>query len=351
MPMSLPTLRTRLILLAVVLLLPAADWLGCVALRHRMRAEYAAWVETLSAQGWAVHSQSVSEGGFPFGATLVLTEFNISGGHAMLPGGLDWHAERVVVSAGLAHPARLTVEPQGEQTIRLASARAVAFSAERLVASVPLGRHAVDRLSLEADGLSAGLVQSSRPADLQIEHLLLSLQANRHGAAHVSAAATISATGIELPDNTRWPLGDRVKGFACGLDLASPALSGAAAIEQARAWRDWGGSLSVHDLRLQWGPADLRAQARLGLDRALQPEGRGSATLSGWSQTVDALAAGGIMPEGMAQTVKMVLALMAPVSSDGGAEVLTLPLTLKDSTLSVGKIPLAQMRAIGWSGI
>ena len=107
-------------------------------------------------------------------------------------------------------------------------------------------------------------MQSSRPADLQIEHLSLSLQANRHGAAHVSAAAAINATGIELPDNTRWPLGDRVKSFACGLDLASPALSGAAAIEQARAWRDWGGTLSVHDLRLQWGPADLHAQARLG---------------------------------------------------------------------------------------
>ena len=346
-----PDKRTRLIILAAVLLLPAADWLACMALRHRMRAEYAAWVETISAQGWTVHSQAVSEGGFPLGATLVLTDFNISGGHAMVPGGLDWHGERVVVSASLAHPTRLTVEPQGEQTIRIASAHAVAFSAERLVASVPLGRQSVDRLSLQAEGLSGGLVQSSRPADLQIEHLSLSLQANRHGAAHVSAAAAISATGIELPDNTRWPLGDRVKSFACGLDLASPALSGAAAIEQARAWRDWGGTLSVHDLHLQWGPADLRAQARLGLDRDLQPEGRGSATLSGWSQTVDALAAGGTMPEGMAQTVKMVMALMAPAASADDGDTLTLPLTLKNSTISVGKIPLAQLRPIAWGGV
>jgi hypothetical protein len=336
---------------AVLLLLPGADWLACAALRHRMRAEYAGWVATLSAQGWAVQSHAVSESGFPFGATLVLSDFKISGGHAMLPGGLDWHAERVVVSAGLAHPTRLLVEPQGEQTIRLASARAVAFSAERLVASVPLGRQAVDRLSLQADGLSAGLVQSRRPADLQIEHLSLSLQANRRGAAHVSAAASVSATGIDLPDNSRWPLGDRVRSFACALDLASPALSGAAAIDQARAWRDWGGSLRINDLRLQWGPADLRAQGRLGLDRNLQPEGNGNATLSGWAQTVDALAAGGTMPEGMAQTVKMVLGLMAPASPQGGAEALTLPLRLKDSTLSVGNIPLAQLRPIAWGAI
>ena len=313
-----------------------------------MRGEYVAWVATLSAQGWVVHSQAVSEGGFPFGATLVLTDFDISGGHAMVPGGLDWHAERVVVSAGLAHPTRLAVEPQGEQTIRLASARAVAFSAERLVAFVPLGRQSVDRFSLEANGLSAGLVESRRPQDLQIEHLSLRLQANRHEAAHVTASAAISASGIVLPDNTRWPLGDRVKSFACAFDLASPALSGAAAMEQARAWRDWGGTLNVHDLRLDWGPAELRAQARLGLDRDLQPEGKGKATLSGWAQTVDALAAGGSMPEGMAQTVKMVLALMAPPS---GGDTLTLPLRLKNSTVSVGSIPLAQLRLIRWDGM
>ena len=346
--MKLPVPRARaLVLAALVLLLPVVDWVACLALRHRMRAEYAAWVATVSAQGWVVHSQDVAEGGFPFGATLTLTGFALSGGHAMLPGGLDWHAERVVVSAGLAHPTRLSVEPQGEQIVRLASARAVVFSAERLVASVPLGRQTVDRLALEADGLTAGLVQSRQRQDLQIEHLSLSLQANRRGAGHVTAAAAIGASGIELPDNTRWPLGDRVKSFECALDLTSPALSGAAAIDQARAWRDWGGALNVHDLRLEWGPAELRAQARLGLDGDLQPAGSGTAVVTGWAQAVDALAAGGSMQTGMAQTVKIVLGMMAP----GGGGALTLPLTLKDSTLSVGKIPLAQLRAIRWGGI
>ncbi len=341
-------MRRRLIVaMTAILLLVGADWLACVALRARMRTEYAAWVATVTAQGWTVRSANVGEGGFPFGATLTLTGFDLSGGHAMLPGGLDWRSERVIVSAGLAHPTQLGLQPQGEQIIRLASARPVVLSAERLVAFVPLGRRSVDRLSLQADGLSAGLAQSHRE-DLQIEHLALSLQASRREAAHVSAGAILSASGIALPDNTRWPLGARVKRFACALDLTSPALSGAAAIEQARAWRDWGGALTVHDLRLEWGPADLRASARLGLDQNLQPAGTGTAALRGWAQTVDALAAGGAMPVGMAQTVKMVMGLMAP-SGDGAA--LNLPLRLKDSTLSVGKIPLIQLRAIGWGKV
>ena len=96
---------SRAIFVACLLVgLVAADWLACLVLRHRMRTEYAAWVETVTAQGWTVHSQAIGEGGFPFGATLDLTAFALSGGHAMLPGGLDWHAERVIVSAGLAHP-------------------------------------------------------------------------------------------------------------------------------------------------------------------------------------------------------------------------------------------------------
>ncbi len=338
-------MRRRLALIAALfLLLAGADWLACLALRARLRAEYLAWASTVTAQGWMVHSAAVSESGFPFSATLTLTGFALSGGHAMLPGGLDWRSERVIVSAGLAHPTRLSVEPQGEQIIRLASARPVVLSAERLVAFVPLGRQTLDRLSLQADGLSAGLAQADRQ-DLQIEHLAVSLQASRHEAARVTAGAVLSATGIALPDNTRWPLGARVKRLSCSLDLTSPALSGAAAIEQARAWRDWGGTLSVHDLRLEWGPADLRASARLGLDENLQPAGTGTATVSGWAQAVDALAAGGTMPVGMAETVKMVMGLMAPA---GHGDTLTVPLKLKNSTLSVGKIPLIQLHAVGW---
>ena len=56
------------------------------------------------------------------------------------------------------------------------------------------------------------------------------------------------------------------------------------------------------------------------------------------------------MPEGMAQTVKMVMALMAPAASADGGDTLTLPLTLKNSTISVGKIPLAQLRPIAGAG-
>lgn len=345
-------MRHRLTALAaIVVLLPALDWLACTMLQRRMGHEYAAWVSTITSQGWSVRTQAISEGGFPEGATLTITGLDLSGGHAMLPGGLDWHADRVVLSLGLLHFWRLTVEPQGQQIVRLAGAKAVTFSADSLVASVPLGRGRADQVTLTADGLIGGLVRSRQRQDVRIDHLALALKANRQGAARIAAEAQIDASGIDLPDNGRWPLGALVRHVAASMDLASPALSGVAAADQARAWHDWGGALTVHNLALRWGPLDLQAQAHLGLDDSLQPEGAGSARIIGWAETVDALAAGGTMPAGMAQTVKMVMGLMAQAPGEDGRAALTVPFRLKDNTLSAGKIPLIKLHNVDWGSV
>jgi hypothetical protein len=278
-----------------------------------------------------------------------MTGFSLSGGHAMLPGGLDWHADRVVLSLGLLHFWRLSVAPEGEQILRVASAKPVVFAADSLLATVPLGRGRADHVAIEADGLTAGLLQSRQKQDVRIDHLSLALTANRHGAARITAQADIAANGIELPDTGRWPLGAQIRTAAAVIDIASPALSGVAAADQARAWHDWGGSVSVRDFALGWGPLDVTAQAKLGLDNSLQPEGAGTATVTGWAATVDALAAGGTIPGGLAETVKMVMGLMGRTRDEGAA--LSVPFTLKDSTLSVGKIPLIRLHDVNWGSV
>jgi hypothetical protein len=344
-------MRTRAIALAAVaLLLPAADFVACIVLQHRMADEYGNWAKTLASQGWSIHADSFEQDGFPTGATVTIKGFSVSGGHAMLPGGLDWHADRLVMSLGLLHFWRLTVAPQGEQILRIAGAKPVVFAADSLFATVPLGRGRADNVAIEADGLTAGLLQSRQKQDVRIDHLSLALTANRHVAARITAQADIEATGIELPDKGRWPLGAQVRSATAVIDIASPALSGIAAADQARAWHDWGGSVTVRDLGLGWGPLDVRAQARLGLDNSLQPAGEGTAMVTGWAQTVDALAAGGTIPSGMAETVKMVMGLMGRTPANAGSA-LSVPFTLKDNTLSVGKIPLIRLHDVNWGSV
>ncbi len=328
------------------------DWLGCRLLLQRMQAEFALWRHSAESQGWRVSSAGISGGGFPFGATLKISELTLSGGQALVPGGVDWHAQRVVLSLPLLHPWRLQVAPQGQQVVRAAAGQAVVLNADTLFAQVPLGGGRPDHIRIEAAGLTAGMRGSGNPQDVRIDGLDLQLLGARGGAARTSLQLQVQAHGIGLPDKGRWPLGATVSRLAADIGLASPALSGRSPLEQARAWRDWGGAVDITRLAVKWGPLDMSASATLGLDDKLQPAGHGRADVRGWEATIDALANGGTIPDGVAQTAKAVLGLMAPApGADGGAAPLSVPLTLKDSTVSIGTIPLLRVRPVAWGGV
>jgi Uncharacterized protein conserved in bacteria (DUF2125) len=343
---------TRIAVLAVGLAL--LDWLGCHLLLQRMQTEYAQWQLAAETQGWRVTSAPVEGGGFPLGATLKISELTLSGGQALVPGGLDWHAQRVTLSLSLLHPWRLDVAPQGQQTVRAASGQTVVLNADILLAQVPLGGGRPDHIHVEIADLTAGIGGSGHPQDVRIDGLDMQLEAARGGFARTSLQLDVQAHGLGLPDKGRWPLGATVSRLEAQISLASPALSGRAPAEQARAWRDWGGKVEVTKLALKWGPLDMSGSATLGLDDKLQPVGHGLAEVRGWQATLDALASGGTLPQGVAQTAKAVLSLMAPAADGDAAEggpKLSLPVSLKDNTVSLGTIPLLRVRPLVWGGV
>jgi hypothetical protein len=333
----------------------ALDWVGCRVLLRRMQAEFAQWQLAAESQGWRVASAAVMGGGFPLGATLKISGLSLSGGQALVPGGLDWHAQRVMLSLSLLRPWRLDVAPQGEQTVRVATGQTVVLNADVLLAQVPLGGGRPDHIHVEIAGLTAGIGGSGHPQDVRIDRLDMQLQAARGGAARTSLQLDVQAHGLGLPDKGRWPLGATVSRLETEISLASPALSGRAPVEQARAWRDWGGTVEVTRLALKWGPLDMSGSATLGLDDKLQPAGHGQAEVRGWRATLDALVSGGTLPRGVAQTAKAVLSLMAPATGSKGDDALgaplSLPVSLKDSTVSLGTIPLLRVRPLVWGGV
>ena len=342
----------RLIFVACLFFgLTAGDWLACRALMSTMREQFKHWVQSLRNQGFTVTYHDLQGSYAPWSVRLIVPDLSVSGGKAMLPGGLNWHAERLDLSLSLLNPATLTVTPAGEQALKAAGAPGIVFFADRLDAVVPLYTSRPDEIDVAAEGLVGSLAAAPQHQDLRIASLQLSLQAARGGAARTTARLSAAARGVGLPDNGRWPLGATINRFDVDLSLASPALSGDAPAEQARAWRDWGGVLTVQSLELRWGPLNLEGAAELGLDEHLQPSGKGQARVGGWAATLDALARGGTIQPGVAQTAKAVLALMArPAQDNPGGEILELPFTLQDSTLSVGKIPLMRFGEVVWGG-
>jgi hypothetical protein len=337
--------RSASLTVAVLALVAAgADATLCQVLRNQLHAQFKLWAQGMRAQGFLVTYGALRTDGFPWGGRVVVPNLVLSGGRAVLPGGLEWHAERLVLLLPLTQPTRLTVEPEGVQELQLAGGPAVAFFAEQLSATVKLGSLRPDQIDVTAEGLAGGFRHSPAPQDVRIGALKVTLQAEREGAARTTARMSVSARQVGLPDDGRWPLGATISRLTMDLSLASPALSGESAAEQAQAWHDWGGLLTVESLALRWGPLDVDAVAELDLDARLQPAGSGTARVRGATAALEALSRGGALPAGVAATANAVLALM-PVEA---GETRVLPFTLAASTLSVGKTPLMRLGDVDW---
>ncbi len=337
-------------LLAGFVLAGLADGLIWLWATSALAAGVDRWTAQLRAQGWTVETGSRAEGGWPLAAIVTINDIRVAGGEHMLPGGLDWHTGSVTLAVSFAAPLVLSVTPEGHEWLRLSHVTPVVFDADRIQALVPLW--GVDRAQAElvadlmADRMTGGLDGSHHPQDVRLESLLLHVH-TQTGARGVEAKIDLAARGIELPDIGRWPLGATVSAASAKVDLVSPRLpDGAQApADQARAWRDLGGSLALTEVKLRWGPLVLQGGVKLGLDDRLQPAGSGTATVSGGQAALDALVDGGVVLPGVGATAKAVLGAMAPAA---GGDSVRLPFVLHDSTFSVGPIPLLRVNDILW---
>jgi hypothetical protein len=116
----------------------------------------------------------------------------------------------------------------------------------------------------------------------------------------------------------------------------------------AEAWRDGGGSLDVSGFTLGWGPLGVTGTATLALDDQLQPMGSGNAKLVGFADTLDKLAAGGMLSKSAATAAKAVLTLMAGAAESDTPTSVDVPLTLQYRTLSMRQVPLVRFQELDW---
>ena len=340
-------------LLVAAVLADTACWLfGVWTLSMQMEH----WAQQAQAHGWTVTSGHQSWGGWPFAASVTLDAAAIGGGMRYLPGGLAWSAQRVVASVSITHPFTLSVAAEGQQFLRLAHAPDIGFLAGGASAELPLGsrNHGLGKLALT--DVTAGIAGSGHPQDVRIGSVSLSWQADREAAPGRPLAAarlSVEARSIGLPDIERWPLGATVARAGVTVAVASPSLErthadpDARGASQAAAWRDGGGTLVVRDATLRWGPLAMEGTAKLALDGRLQPSGSGTADVRGTAPALDAAARAGLIPPGLALTAKAVLAVMTHVQGPEG-DAVRLPFLLRDSTISVGQIPVARLPDVKW---
>jgi hypothetical protein len=333
-----------------LIVVPAALCVADVVLwlwaTHALASGLDRWTGQMRAQGWMVQDAGRIPGGWPFAASLVVTDARIEGGEQALPGGLSWRTTRVVLSVSLVSPLTLSISPEEQQLVRISHAPPIIFHADRMDVKLALQMGRTQQAELTAQGITGGIVGSHHPQDVRMDSMSLHVDVSPDASGGLDAALRLRADQIGLPDIGRWPLGAIVSALQATMRLHSPQLQARVpAPVEAAAWQEGGGAVSLSDAVLKWGPLTLTGEAQLGLDKRLQPAGKGVANVIGAAAALDALVDGGVVQPGMAATAKAVLGAMAQLP---GGDAVRLPFVLRDNTVSVGPIPLARLNDIVW---
>ncbi len=365
-------------LLALLVLTPvlaigveAVVWL--VAARQ-LEAAFQGWVAARRAEGWQVAAGAERVGGWPFAAIVTIAGFAISGGQELVPGGLAWRTGQLALRVELLAPEKLLLRPTGPEHFRIAGSPEVALAATRVEAALPMavGPDAAERIAITAWDARLGTTARApyllRAGTLKID---ASLDQPTAGASPITRPVTgeagpgappgsvetarpavllrLDATQVATARARLPALGPDIALVSLSVVMTGPLPSGPAWTVGLGAWRDGGGTLTVRDLSLVWGPLAVGAAGRLALDRAMQPAGEGTARIVGYAATLDALAVDGSIGRGAATAAKAVLMLLARPSTGAGAPPeVDVPLRLEDRTLSVGTIPLLRVPAVTW---
>jgi hypothetical protein len=329
--------------LAVPLLLIAADTLYWFIAKRNLEDGVAAWVAQARVEGWTITTGKSEAGGWPVAATLSVPAVRLQGGDRDILGGLTWTAERLVLRVSLLRPRILVVEPQDEQQLRLSGNPAVAFTASHMQAALPIAEPwprfaniGVTDLRMAGDLATVGSLRV---------HLDFTPEAHANQPA---IGLTMVTERLGLPPGPARALGAYVESLVIEADVSGPVAPGRTVTDQAKAWRDAGGSLNIRRVALQWGSLDLTAHAKLMLDDQLQVAGDGSVQATGYGEALDALASHGGISRSGATAAKAVLSLLASNPENGGPPSVDVPLTLKYRTLSMRQVPLVRLPELDW---
>ncbi len=334
-------MRRLLIAAAIILAVLAggsfAAWRWAVG---QMQTQFAAWSTAQQAQGWTITHGEPRGGGWPLAAALIVPNLSLSGLGNAVPGGMAWTGETVTAQVSLLQPRLLTVRASGVQSLRFGGGPVLDYTAARFVLSAPLQANpsalALDAAGLHAaNGGSVGLLQG------QIER--------QPAPALALFRLTAEAISFPPPPAPQPPLGSHIASASLEAVFSgtlpdhpsSPA-------DTAATWQESGGKLEVHRLAIGWGPLGVSGTAVAGLDPARQPSLSANLHLVGFNEALQALTAAHVISPNAGRATAAVLSLMAAEPQGGGTAAVEVPLTLKDRTLSMGRIPLAKLPELVW---
>lgn len=300
------------------------------------------WTEQRRAEGYTVAYDAPEIGGFPLLVRAVL------GNPALSRDGFAWRGERLRIELQPWNFRRLRFDLEGTQWITPRSGAdriTLAPSEAAIVATLShTGKLADAQLLIRgfqaADSKGTALAQA---AEIWLEATASETPPATHS--DRSLSLSLSAAEILLPQMSDGPLGRTLSKLRADLQIRGAVPRGPLA-EALEAWRRGGGTIDVDWLQINWGDLDLRAKGTIALDEQARPLGAFSTDIRGHNTAVDALVAHSVLELGTATMAKIGLALLAKSPPEGGAPVLSLPVTAQDGQLFAGPLKILDLDPI-----
>lgn len=346
----------RIGLVALPLLLAGAHYAYWRISVDRLEQGLAIWRTQRQRAGWTIETGAPQRGGYPLAATVTVPSVRLHGDMmdalGVLPGGLTWNAERVVLQVKLIQPRLLQISATGAQQLQVADSPEIPFRADQLRLVFPLEPGFPRWSDLTIAQLRAGVPTGDTAVGVTVG----AFRAHgdlRPAAPQGEAAVTFAlrAETIRLPGTIPWALGPDVARVDLDGFIGGPLPRGGTPAQAAIQWRDGGGTIEVGALRVDWGKLAVNASATLALDEQLQPMGTGAARIVGQTEALDALVDSGALTPRAAQMVRTMIALFAaPAAQPIGDGAVEIPLTLQDRRLLTRQLPLGRVPVLQWPG-
>lgn len=317
--------------------------------RQALESGIAKWRAEQIERGYDITYKGPEFAGFPFALSVTFREPRV-----VTPQGLIWQGPPVNGEAKLWDPFTIDLRFPGLHRLILPAklAKELGSTPEPKQADVS-AEEASGRVVLKSDGkvematVDLGVLQVTG-ADIEtvtLQQLTARLGPLRKGNKG-DGGDTLDevdlvgeALFVELPPGRGGPLGDAVARLSFDSTLIGGIPPGKPE-EALPAWRDGGGRWRFHHLIALWGPLDLQAEGRLGLDEALRPAGLFEAELKGANKIIKRLIDSGEIKPEAALAAQIAVAAMGRPDGETGETVLAAPISLRQGLLYLGPIPL-----------
>lgn len=155
----------------------------------------------------------------------------------------------------------------------------------------------------------------------------------------------LRVAAVTVEDAAGAPLAPRIDEFLADTELSGPPPAGWSA-EALAAWRDGGGELKLRGIGIEAGPMILRGVGSLTLDSELRPQGSIASRIAGFPELVDLLLAEGAIGDDAAMALRVAVGLLAEAPEGGGPPEVKAPLFLRDGFLSIGPVPIVELKPL-----